>query len=143
MQSRLRIPTRSSRPLIYFLTCLCLTVFLTSAPLRVLAQGTIQVVVHYVEGKPLPGKAAYQTQVFATVYDAMGNPVEDLQVANFTVSEDSRKVELEKVEKVGDIPLNVVLVLDTSGTMIGQNIEQAKQAAGTFINSLEIGRAHV
>jgi Ca-activated chloride channel family protein len=101
-----------------------------------LAQSTIDTVVHYVEGVPSGEKIAYDVTAYVSVSDSTGNPIKDLAVGDFTVAEDSQKVELLSAELAKDDPINLVLLLDTSGSMAGAGITAAKSAASNFIAGL-------
>jgi VWFA-related protein len=98
------------------------------------ALAQIKVIVHYVEGVFLPSKNAYQVQVYLSVLDDAGKPVEGLAAKDFVISEDSRKYDVEDVA-VASQPMSIVLLLDNSGSMAG-SIGQAKQAANNFIGGL-------
>jgi VWFA-related protein len=100
------------------------------------AQSTVDLVVHYVEGAPAEQEIGYDVSVFLSVVDSVGNPVKDLTAVSFTVTEDSQKVEISGLELASDDPINVVLVMDTSGSMSGPAIAAAKTAASNFIAAL-------
>jgi len=99
-------------------------------------QAAIKVAIQYVEGKPVEGKPAYTTQVYFTIMDVNGVPVDKLDVSNLTLSEDSRKVEIKSVNKATDLPIHLVMAMDSSGSMAGSNMTQAKQSAATFVSKL-------
>ena len=104
-----------------------------------LAQSSIDVVVHYVEGRPAAGQMAYDIVAYVSVADGTGNPINDLMSADFALTEDSQKVDLLSADLASDDPINLVLVLDTSGTMTGPGISAAKAAASNFISGLAAG----
>ena len=118
-----------------WLIALILVVIL-AFPINALAQSSLDLAVNFVEGTPAKDKIAYAMSVYLSVVDSAGNPIKDLAVENFTVSEDSQQVEIESVELVSDEPINLVLVLDISGTMSGPGITAAKEAASNFIAGL-------
>jgi VWFA-related protein len=101
-----------------------------------LAQTIIDTVVHYVDGKPSETDISYEVTAFVSVADSTGNPIKDLKAGDFTVTEDSQKVELLSAELAQDEPINLVLVMDTSGSMTGAPIADAKTAASNFIAGL-------
>jgi Ca-activated chloride channel family protein len=100
------------------------------------AQSVIDLVVHYVEGVPAEGEIAYDVKVYLSAVDGTGSPIKDLSISSLTVSEDSQKVQIGNLELVKDEPINLVIVLDVSGSMVGPGIEAAKNAATNFITSL-------
>ena len=105
-------------------------------PAAVLAQSGGQLIIHYVEGQPLSGQVGYAVNVYLSALDATGNPILNATKDNFTLSEDSRQVEIQSVTKSDNLPINLLLLLDTSGSMQGDPIADARKAASTFINSL-------
>lgn len=96
---------------------------------------SIDVVVHYVEGAPSEKDISYDVKAFVSVTDSTGSPINDLKIEDFTLTEDSQKVELQSVA-LADDPINLVLLIDTSGSMSGQGITAAKAAASSFVTSL-------
>jgi VWFA-related protein len=119
-------------------TCLILAVALSwwVQPIEVLAADNLDIVVHSIEGTPVVGKMAYQVKVILTVYDAENNALDYLDITNFRVSEDSQPVIIQSVDRADNNQLNVVLLLDTSGSMMGLNIDYAKAAASDFVSAL-------
>jgi len=118
-----------------WLSALILVVIL-AFPINALAQSSLDLAVNFVEGIPAKDKIAYDMSVYLSVVDSAGNPIKDLTAENFTVSEDSQQVDLESVDLISDEPINLVLVLDISGTMSGPGIAAAKEAASNFIAGL-------
>lgn len=100
------------------------------------AQSTIDLIIHYVQGTPIAEKIAYNVQVFLSLIDSNGNPIKNLTEEDISVIEDSRKIQISSVRLASDEPVNLVLVFDTSGSMSGTGIEEARQAAKNFINNL-------
>ena len=77
---------------------------------------------------------------FVTVTDPDGNSIEGLTEANFTVTEDGTDespITVEPVEGTTD-KITVTLTIDRSGSMDGQPIEDAKAAANTFVDLLNL-----
>lgn len=74
-------------------------------------------------------------EVFATVLDRSGAPVEGLGAADFTLFDNGKPQRIEKFELVRDLPLTVGLVLDTSGSM-RESIGEAKRAASGFLRTV-------
>lgn len=100
------------------------------------AQTSIDVVLHYVEGVPSEEKIVYDVTAYVSVYDSTGNPIKDLKPGDFMLAEDSQGVEVLSAELAPDAPINLVLLLDTSGSMSGPGITAAKNAASNFIGGL-------
>lgn len=100
------------------------------------AQTGIDTVVHYVEGTPSEEKIAYDVTAYVSVTDSTGNPIKDLKPEDFTLAEDSKIVTVLSAELAADSPINLVLLLDTSGSMTGPGITAAKSAASNFIAGL-------
>jgi VWFA-related protein len=79
-----------------------------------------------------------EINIYLTVADERGTPLKGLEVNNFRVQEDGSMVRVKGVfplEK-GDEPLSVVLAIDRSGSMRGQPIKDALQAAKDFIREM-------
>ena len=78
-------------------------------------------------------------QAVVTVLDANGLPALNLPASAFTVSENGQALPQPSVQSTlaTDVPLAVVLVLDTSGSMAdGGKMDAAKAAAVEFVNRL-------
>jgi len=106
-------------------------------PSQTLAQNTVDLAVQYVEGTPKTDAVAYDVKVFLSVIDSAGNPIRDLKAENFTVAEDSQKVAIDSVDLVKNEPISIVLLIDTSGSMAGPGIENARKAATSFVSGLD------
>lgn len=79
-----------------------------------------------------------EINIYLTVADERGTPLKGLGLNNFKVQEDGSTVQVKGVfplEK-GDEPLSVVLAIDRSGSMRGQPIKDALQAAKDFIKEM-------
>jgi len=78
-------------------------------------------------------------QVLATVRDANGVPIPDLNVDSFELIEDG-KVSFKPAQVTAqvnpDASVSVMLVIDVSGSMRGKPIEEAKRAANAFVDKL-------
>jgi len=84
-----------------------------------------------------PGEAAVHLTanlvlLTVSVKDARGHPVPHLQPSDFKVSEDGAPQEIVHFEQ-GNAPLSVVLLMDTSSSMAGSPLPEAKRAALEFI----------
>ncbi len=100
------------------------------------AQTSIDTVIHYVEGTPSAEKIAYDVTAYVSVADSTGNPIKDLTAEAFTLAEDSQLVTVLSADLAPDAPINLVLLLDTSGSMGGTGIAAARNAASNFIAGL-------
>ena len=105
-------------------------------PAAAYAQSGIDLVVHYVEGTPLEGKPGYQVSIYLSALQANGAAISGLTRDDFKVSEDSRQVEIDSLGSASDLPMSVLVLMDTSGSMQGTAIQDARRAAGTFISGL-------
>ncbi len=73
-------------------------------------------------------------EVFASVRTAEGTPLTDLQPHEATVLEEGREHSLTHFERVENLPLNLVLLLDVSATM-KEEIETVRESAAAFMES--------
>lgn len=110
---------------------------LIPAPANTLAQSNVNLAVHFIEGAPLEDEIAYYVNAYLSVVGGTGIPIRDLTVNSLTVTEDSQKVEIQDLSLVEDVPIHIVFVMDTSGSMTGPKIRDAKTAASNFISRLE------
>lgn len=77
--------------------------------------------------------------VSVNVFDDVGQPVGDLTAADFTVvGELADRARVVSVRSFSDenIPIRVVLAVDTSSSMEGMPIESARAAAAAFVDSI-------
>ncbi|RMG70588.1 MAG: VWA domain-containing protein [Chloroflexi bacterium] len=79
-----------------------------------------------------------QLTLFVNVLDEFGVPVSGLTAADFSVSVDDEPVSILSVENVRDdnLPISVVLVIDTSSSMFGTPLTDAKSAALAFVDNI-------
>lgn len=79
-----------------------------------------------------------EINIYLTIADERGNPLKGLEPNNFKVQEDGSTVRVKGVVPLekGDEPLSVVLAIDRSGSMRGQPIRDALQAAKDFIKEM-------
>jgi VWFA-related protein len=103
---------------------------------RGFAQSAIRPVMHYIEVAPAGDGTSYQVHVYLSALDDSGNPIRDLAGDSFTLLEDSQKVEIQNVERTTEALTNIVLVIDTSESMFGASITDAKSAAINFVSGL-------
>ena len=106
------------------------------APSVVLAQDAIELVVHYVEGTPLEGKVGYSVSIYLSALKTGGSAISGLTKDDFKVTEDSKQVEIDELSSSNDMPMSLLLLIDTSGSMHGTPIQDARSAAANFISNL-------
>ena len=113
-----------------------LVLFALLFPSVALAQAGIDLVVHYVEGIPLEGKVGYTVSVYLSALQTNGSAINGLNKDSFKVTEDSHQVEIDSVSTSADLPMNILVLVDSSGSMQGTPIQDARSAASSFISSL-------
>ncbi len=113
---------------------ICALVFGTFLPAR--AQANVTLLVHDVSVQPIAGTSMYDVAVVFSLLDSAGNPIKDAGVEDFTLTEDNQPVQVVSVAPT-DEPINVALVLDTSGSMVGEKMDAARAAASRFIDVLQ------
>jgi Ca-activated chloride channel homolog len=72
--------------------------------------------------------------VFVNVTDANGAPVGGLDKENFLLFEDGRPQDIKVFERQSDLPLNIVLAIDTSGS-VRKDMDIELDAAHRFVHS--------
>ncbi|HYO16568.1 MAG TPA: VWA domain-containing protein, partial [Thermoanaerobaculia bacterium] len=70
-------------------------------------------------------------ELYTTVLDRKGRPVQDLERKDFTVREDGARQEIARFERVTDLPVHVAVALDVSASM-EPALEKAQAAALQF-----------
>lgn len=120
-------------PLLGFVFLLFLVI--TSISIPVQAALDLNLIIHDVRSTPIQGQLAYQIDVYMSVLDASGSAVKELKATDFTVLEDSEPVAFELQEEI-DLPLNLLIALDTSGSMYGRAIDNARLASQNFVGRL-------
>lgn len=108
-------------------------------PAAARAQAPMDLAVHYVEGTPREDEIAYDVSVYLSVTGGSGLPIRDLTLNDLTVAEDSQKVQAQSLRLAEDKPIHLVLVMDTSGSMTGTKIKDARIAASNFVTRLQNG----
>jgi VWFA-related protein len=71
-------------------------------------------------------------ELYTSVLDKQGRPVEGMQQKDFSVVEDGVRQEIARFEKVTNLPIHAAVALDVSASMTDK-IEQTRQAALHFI----------
>jgi len=99
-------------------------------PPSVTAEGELQV-----SARNVTVDAANQVQFLAKVLDQGGRPVPGLGAGSFFVKAADREFAARTVQSVLDaqIAISSLLVIDTSGSMEGSPLEDARQAASQYI----------
>ena len=106
-----------------------------SLPLRVSADGSLTVQIRYADAVPLTDTAGYTVNAYVSVLDTAGTPVKGLTRNGFRVSEDSNIQTLKDVKPSNDEPVSLVLLMDMSGSMLGQPLYDSG-AAANFLQKL-------
>lgn len=109
----------------------------TTVPVNASGESASDLTVHYVEGIPAEDQATYNVKAYLSVVDSSGMPVRSLPAEAFSLAEDAQKVEITNVATIAEEPINIVLVMDNSGSMAGTGIAGAKAAAVTFVSGLK------
>ncbi|HLH37110.1 MAG TPA: VWA domain-containing protein [Alloacidobacterium sp.] len=73
--------------------------------------------------------------VFVNVTDASGAPVGGLTKDDFTIAEDGHPQKIAVFERQSEMPLSLVLAIDTSGS-VNKDLAIEKRAAHAFVHSL-------
>ena len=71
-------------------------------------------------------------ELYTSVFDRAGRPVEGLEQKDFIATEDGVKQEITRFEKVDNLPIHAAILLDTSASM-EPNIGAARAAALEFL----------
>ncbi len=109
--------------------------FLT--PILIYANESIDLIVHFVEGTPLADKIGYSIAINLSALQPNGSSISGLSKDDFKVTEDSQQVEIEDINSSNNLPINVLLLIDTSGSMKGSPIQDARSAAAKFISEFD------
>ena len=101
-----------------------------------LAQSNVTLQLHDIKVQPIQGSAAYDVSAYFSLLDSAGNPIKDATVDDFTLSEDNQPGKIASLGAANE-PINVAILLDTSGSMAGDKIKAARSAASKFIKDLQ------
>jgi len=96
-----------------------------------IAASVLSAAVLTAQQQPIFRSAARTVPLYATVTDAAGRLVPDLEQGDFEVWDNGQKVDLSLFENSIQ-PITVVVMLDTSGSMT-MNLDLLKQAATQFV----------
>ncbi|MEM8960324.1 MAG: VWA domain-containing protein [Acidobacteriota bacterium] len=78
-------------------------------------------------------------ELYTTVLDTSGRPVQDLALGDFTVEEDGRKQDIKRFERVEESPIQVGVMIDNSASMRGSLGAVRRAALGFFQNAVRPG----
>ena len=70
-------------------------------------------------------------ELYTTVLDKQGRPVEGLSKGQFSVKEDGKSQQIARFEKVENLPIHVGILIDNSASMVG-TLEDVRKAALSF-----------
>jgi VWFA-related protein len=81
--------------------------------------------------------AANNLQLLAKVTDQNGRPVTGLPAGSFSLNVGGRDFSAANVQSVVDaqVPISSLLVIDTSGSMVGSPLNDARQAASQYVGA--------
>lgn len=105
---------------------------LISSMITVNAQSSTSLVINNILVTAKPEIVSYEVKAYLSVMDSAGVPVKDLTADNFTVLEDAKPMVIASLAPAND-PISLVMVIDTSGSMVGSAINSAKDAANSFL----------
>jgi VWFA-related protein len=74
-------------------------------------------------------------ELYSSVVDAAGRPVRDLQQSDFKVFELGKEQQLLRFEPVHDLPLHVLIAIDTSASML-RSLPQVQTAVFSFVEHI-------
>jgi len=74
-------------------------------------------------------------ELYASVLDRAGHPVNTLKQKDFSVLEDNKPQEIARFERVTDLPIHSAVAIDISASM-EPNLAKAQQAALSFLQSI-------
>lgn len=112
----------------------CTFCFLSETPAK--ADDSNDLVISYIESRPLEDKIGYDVSALFSLLDSSGNPIKDLELENVTISEDGKSVSPLSLDLTTDQPIYITLLLDTSGSMRGSKNEALISASNEFIKGL-------
>lgn len=102
----------------------------------VFAGGSLNVQIHHSDAEPFTDSVGYTVDVYISALDADGTPLKDLTVENFKVFQDSNIQTLKDAKPVENESMSIVLLMDVSGTMLGQPLIDTRNAASKFLERL-------
>ena len=102
---------------------------------RVQSVSNSDLIIHLIEVNENDDQNSFEIKIHLSVLDNNKKPVTDLQVEDFVVKENSKDVELLSANSSKDVPINMIILLDITGSMSGR-IRTAREAINSFIDSL-------
>ncbi len=119
-----------------FLTAIAFLFSFSLTPHVGTAQGGAAVEIGGVDTSQFP-----QLTVLVTIRDQYNVPVQNLTSTDFQMTVDGNAVQVVSVENIteSDLPISVVLAIDTSESMLGEPLNHAKEAALAFLDNLAPG----
>ena len=116
---------------------LILVLFMFAGPGQAADAGNI--IIHHIESVVNEDGDTFTVTALLSALDDQKSPLTDLTQQDFTILEDGQTVEIESIEVMRDLPINVLLVMDISGSMQGDRLTSARTAISQFIKSLYRG----
>ena len=113
---------------------ICILLLATSLTV-VSGQGEPTLSINNILVTPKPEDLSYGVKTYVSVLDGAGIPIKNLTEKDFSVIEDSVPMKIDSISQAND-PISLVVVMDTSGSMAGQSIKSAKEAANTLLLGL-------
>ena len=102
---------------------------------RVQSDSNSDLIIHLIETSENDDQSSFEVKIHLSVLDNNKKPITDLQVEDFIIKENSKDVELLSVNSSKDVPINMIILLDITGSMSGR-IRTAREAINSFIDSL-------
>jgi VWFA-related protein len=112
---------------------LALLLFLFVASVTAAQSSPVNIKIEAVDSKAFP-----KVKAFLSVSDSQGFPITGLDKSSFKITEDDKPIDGFQVSpfKNTDQPLAIVLVMDTSGSMVGKPLADSVAAAKSFMAQL-------
>ena len=102
------------------------------------AQSGVNVFVHSVNVEPIPGELKYQVEMYVSVWEGDGNPINELKVTDFSVQQDAQAVNVSTAEVTTDMPSSIILVIDSS-RWTSERMNEVREAANEIVGQMTSG----